>query len=602
MDKKAGLSFIKLRSTLQKFRNNRFFISLSLALLIFFVVWSQLQKIAFVGHKIKILVTLTIPRNDTYELFYQNQGGFNPALSVSQYVKASSAPQTIEFIVPKDSIISKIRFDIGNFPETIKLYRIEFKSNLNSYVWKPRKIISEFNTTNQIDKYLIKDNAVLVEAVGYDSYIINNDISKVYENKRNASMNFWISLATSLLISIFVFFYFFYHSIKQKRIKLKLKGITLKTKNKYPYISSYIFILLISLPLLNQELRFISDYKNTENRRLAINPDLKLHNLFLFPERFTRYYEDQFQFRNLLVRINNYFKIKYLKVSPLPEKVILGKDGWFFGGIPNLVEDYRCIYPLKKEQLERIRLNLLAKIAWFKAKGIKYYMLIPPNKNSIYSEFLPDHIRRVNSYSKLDQVIAYLKNEKEIKIIDVRQVLKDAKKKQQVYYKPDIHWNQLGAYLGYYELFREISKDYPKLKPLEFDELNIKKSKSNKGDISQMLVLNDIFLRDENEIVTPNNNRIKDINDDFYPSGTVIRSYESSMSGLKLVMFRDSYGVPLIPLIQYHFDRSIFIWTYDLNIQIIEKEKPDIVIQEFMEWYLVYTLLMDNPTGIANHP
>ncbi|MFC1733288.1 hypothetical protein ACFL6I_23565, partial [candidate division KSB1 bacterium] len=296
--------------------------------------------------------------------------------------------------------------------------------------------------------------------------------------------------------------------------------------------------------------------------------------------------------------INNYFKLEYLKVSPLPEKVILGKKDWFFAGEPKLIEDYRCIYPLNEEQLKRIRQNLLARIKWFNEKGIKYYIIIPPNKNNIYPEFLPDYIRKVSTKSKLDQVLKYLENDTEIKIIDVRPVLKSAKKRQQIYFKSDTHWNQIGAYLGYYSLFNEICKDFPQLKPLELNELGQKCFQSKKGDIAKMLALNDVYVRNEIKLSTPNINPIKEFKTNRYPKRTKITSYDSG-NGLKLVMFRDSFGSHLLPLIQYHFSRSVFIWTYELNTEIIEKEKPDIVIQQFLERFIAYSLLKENPPDIV---
>ena len=54
----------------------------------------------------------------------------------------------------------------------------------------------------------------------------------------------------------------------------------------------------------------------------------------------------------------------------------------------------------------------------------------------------------------------------------------------------------------------------------------------------------------------------------------------------KLLMFRDSFAVYLMPYLDEHFSRSVYVWTPILIPDIIEKEKPDIVVQEIMELFL----------------
>ena len=46
----------------------------------------------------------------------------------------------------------------------------------------------------------------------------------------------------------------------------------------------------------------------------------------------------------------------------------------------------------------------------------------------------------------------------------------------------------------------------------------------------------------------------------------------------KLVMFRDSFGSALVPLLAEHFQRSVFLWQYDFDPAVILQEKPDYVV------------------------
>jgi len=54
----------------------------------------------------------------------------------------------------------------------------------------------------------------------------------------------------------------------------------------------------------------------------------------------------------------------------------------------------------------------------------------------------------------------------------------------------------------------------------------------------------------------------------------------------KLVMFRDSFADGLIPYLSENFSRSVYVWKPKVDLQVIEQEKPDIVIFEVAERYL----------------
>ncbi|MBK8340774.1 MAG: hypothetical protein IPK99_12625 [Flavobacteriales bacterium] len=54
----------------------------------------------------------------------------------------------------------------------------------------------------------------------------------------------------------------------------------------------------------------------------------------------------------------------------------------------------------------------------------------------------------------------------------------------------------------------------------------------------------------------------------------------------KLLMFRDSFAVYLIPYLSEHFSRSVYVWSPIFIPAIVESERPDIVVQELLEVFL----------------
>jgi hypothetical protein len=59
-----------------------------------------------------------------------------------------------------------------------------------------------------------------------------------------------------------------------------------------------------------------------------------------------------------------------------------------------------------------------------------------------------------------------------------------------------------------------------------------------------------------------------------------------------MVMFRDSFGSALVPLLAENFRRSVFVWDWnyeaDFFKEVVDKERPDIVIDECGERVLYY--------------
>jgi len=49
------------------------------------------------------------------------------------------------------------------------------------------------------------------------------------------------------------------------------------------------------------------------------------------------------------------------------------------------------------------------------------------------------------------------------------------------------------------------------------------------------------------------------------------------------VMFRDSMAIPLIPLISDNFSRIAYVSSRALDTALIDREKPDVVIEEMVE-------------------
>jgi alginate O-acetyltransferase complex protein AlgJ len=69
---------------------------------------------------------------------------------------------------------------------------------------------------------------------------------------------------------------------------------------------------------------------------------------------------------------------------------------------------------------------------------------------------------------------------------------------------------------------------------------------------------------------------------------TMVQESEIPGSRLpRLIMFHDSFGIALLPFFAEHFSRATYVFNpMSLDDLIVDREKPDLVIQEITERYL----------------
>ena len=197
----------------------------------------------------------------------------------------------------------------------------------------------------------------------------------------------------------------------------------------------------------------------TEKRRLAERPIAPNDTdaLIQFPREFEREFDDHFPFRIQLIQGHNYLRIKILKQSD-QRFVVMGRDGWMFYTGEKLLEDFCGQVPYTDEKMEGFRRMVEAKRDWLAAHGIPYIFVIPPNKQTIYPEHMPENFLQARGRTRLDQLMAFMQAHSDVTILDLRQPLIEAKSQDPLYYLTDTHWNSLGALIGYGEIMRAVGQ------------------------------------------------------------------------------------------------------------------------------------------------
>ena len=351
-----------------------------------------------------------------------------------------------------------------------------------------------------------------------------------------------------------------------------------------------LFCLGIALPIVDNLVHLDPTRPLTENRPQASKPVFKWNSDMIqdYPKAFEAYFQDYLGFRNFLILWNNRIHVLWLRTSPIPD-VVLGKQGWLFLG-GRSVDYYRGTFPFTMTKIARIARILEERQDWLAEQNIPLLYIFTPEKSSIYPEYIPDSINRVNKDSFMDHVIEYLRKYTHVQFLDLRGTLLKEKKRAILFQRTGTHWNSVGAYLAYREMIELLSHQYPELKPLGQSELSIRKEMVNGFDLATMLGLNNVF-KEERIFIMPKNPVAKSLYDislkEYFPRRPHFATEIQDSRLPRLVMFRDSFAGDMIPFLSENFRRIAYIYQPELDTQIILKEKPDLVIMQMAERTLI---------------
>lgn len=356
----------------------------------------------------------------------------------------------------------------------------------------------------------------------------------------------------------------------------------------YMAIRIIIFLSIIIIPLIFTILKPTTKTIGNEEKveKPQILSDGKINKDYY--KDLDKYFTNSFNIRNELIKLNAVFKYKAFNMMT-GDKVIVGKDDWLF-----LKETTSCYTGDKiytNEILEDMKRNLMAKEKYLKDQGIELVLTVPPNKNTIYPEYMPEDIKKARENGCIQDFFNYMKSNTDLNVIDLREALKKEKDNNQLYCKRDTHWDHYGAYIAYKEIINEINKKIPKYKtsPKDF-KIGKSVGKDKVYDLSSMLLIDgytdDIITYIENN--SPNYEYV--INDE---NEKIIKTVNKDKTLPKAVVFRDSFSASLIPFLSENFSEVTYYWGTRLNFedvyfnkQVIEENKPDIVIVEMVERYM----------------
>ena len=256
------------------------------------------------------------------------------------------------------------------------------------------------------------------------------------------------------------------------------------------HITFWGFILL--LPVVYKFVAPMMNEENNENRHLFERPEFTLDTISVYPLQFENYYNDNFPFRSKLITANSRIALQIFHEGV--GSTIVGKDGWLFYNSENSLDgsnigQYKGMAAFTDEELRQAAESLEATQSWCEENGIEFVLMICPNKERMYSEYMPDQYipgiaaDRCNT----DQLIEYLRENTDIRVVWAYEDLleyKETHPDNPVYYHLDTHWNYMGGYIGARALLRELGIEIPSP-----DERNVTPRELHFGDLVMLMNL-----------------------------------------------------------------------------------------------------------------
>jgi alginate O-acetyltransferase complex protein AlgJ len=355
------------------------------------------------------------------------------------------------------------------------------------------------------------------------------------------------------------------------------------------------FVVAIALPLADKLVGLDPTPVLTEKRRLAPPPPLRPGEMVSvsYIGALESWWNDNFGFRRALVR--QYSRILLaLGVSPT-KSIILGKAGWLFFADDDALASYRALHPFTAGELEVWRQRMERRRDWLAGRGVRFLVVVAPSKETIYPEFMPDALNRVRPTTRMDQLAAHLRARSTVAVLDLRWPLREGKGQSVLYLRTDTHWNDRGALLVSQEIVGRLGEWFPRVRPLPGSAFEPVTHEGWSGDLVAMLSLERHLIEPRIELRPLRARLARPAAVEAPPAEarrTVTATEIDDPTLPRAVMFHDSFGASLQPFLSEHFSRIVYSsgpadWRRNFDPQLVERERPQLVIQEIAERLLV---------------
>ncbi len=315
-------------------------------------------------------------------------------------------------------------------------------------------------------------------------------------------------------------------------------------------------------------------------------------------------FQRKFAFRESLLTLYN--RARFAAFGLPSRSVVLGADGYLFYDSDISSDGYGMSDFMGKALPDAATLGKWQKVmserqSWLSAQGIACLCVVAPNKQTILPELLPQYLRyKRGTVARSDKALAVMRAHGGLPPVDVRQVLREVKKRGQVFLRTDTHWSELGGCLAYSAIIESLRGRFPDVSPIEFSNWTVTTRTLN-GDIARMMrvvgsptevvehfdppTAFPAITSDGRPVLAPGwDSLVSEYVAPEQQPGQLVLTNPQGRAGVLLV-FHDSFGATISQFLGQHFARTVFVWGR-FDRRLVEALKPVAVVHEQVERYV----------------
>ncbi|GGB43328.1 DHHW family protein [Fictibacillus barbaricus] len=336
-----------------------------------------------------------------------------------------------------------------------------------------------------------------------------------------------------------------------------------------------------------------------ENREMASLPLFEEGEDLISGEyfgEFETYYNDQVYKREEWLELYSTFKKEFMQ-EKVVNGVFLGEDSYLLQAV-NKIEDLKD----EHQQINKF-------IEYGDSKGLDVYYTMAPTKVMANQDKLPAF---AEDYSQENAENFLNGLSPKTNTIDLRENIIEKNQDEQLYFYTDHHWKQKAAFYGYQQVINELGKKHPEVgEPKDFSDFEVKTFKKPGFYGSAARLSNKAYAEkaDQIEIMEPKDGYdgydvcikgqcgkpfydiSKQEDTEMYAdrynvymggnASNIVIKNEKAENDLKVLILKDSYANPMIPLLSSHF-KEVHVIDLRLNggnmYDYVDKQDLDMVV------------------------
>ncbi len=265
-----------------------------------------------------------------------------------------------------------------------------------------------------------------------------------------------------------------------------------------------------------------------------------------------------------------------------PEKehmVLKGRDGWLFltNDTNKVIDQITGNLPLSSDEVARWVATQQFREQWLASIGSQYLFAVAPNKEVVFANNLPEGIS-VSEHRPVTQLLSAG--------VPLLYQLSELSKPD-TYSKTDTHWSDLGGKIQATEIINAVRAKGVRAGSIDAMVCDFTLN-THTGDLGRK-VSPPAFSVVHLKRVYSRVSRVTH-NSAHQTTGQVLIFEEYEKSDLpNAVMFTDSFGGigSVVDFIAQCFSRLVVVWRPTIDFELVEKERPAVVIAQMAERFLI---------------